>query len=126
MITWSESDVTEFFEEPAVHHDDSDMFTFKTSKNGVRVEFSVVPDFGEAYVGIWRDGWKIPLVNLERKYCSHAQVVRDASGTRCLEVGRTKHAVTDMGIAPVLHRGFRVRLEPQISVELIEPNEERA
>jgi hypothetical protein len=126
MMTWIESDLAEFFEAPAAYHDESAMFTFKSVKCGVRLEFSVVPDFGDTYVGIWHDGWESPLVNVERKCCSHAQIVSDASGRKCLEVGRTKHPVTQMGIPPVLHRGFRVRLDPQICIELIEPNEERA
>jgi len=126
MITWCEIDIEEFFGAASTHHEDSNMFTFKSAKNGVRLEFSVVSDFGDSYVSIWRDGWERPLLNLERKTCSHAQVVSDAEGRICLEVGRTKHAVTKMGIPPILHRGFRVRLDPQISIELIEPNEERA
>jgi hypothetical protein len=120
MLKWSETDLTEFFGVVATVNDDTLSHEFEISRDGLRLLVTIF-DFEDAvYVSIFRDGLAEPLFTVKRELCTHAHVTNCAGFRRCFEAGVPKHAVTNMGVPPVLLRGVRVYLDPQFQVELIE------
>lgn len=126
MIRWSEAECTEFFGASATYYEDADSYAFTCEKNGLRLLLTVFASDGGVYVGIWREGWKEPVIDIHREGCSHVQSGIDARGRKYLEAGRTKELISDMGIAPLLDRAVRVFLDPQLAIELRDPNEKTA
>ena len=120
VFHWSETDLTEFFGALGIFHDDAASHEFSVSRDGLRLLFTLFSFEGSVYVSLYREGLSEPLFTVERRYCSHAQVVSEGS-IRYLDVGSPAHPVSNPGFAPVLARGVRIQVEPQFSVRLIEP-----
>lgn len=121
MTRWSEAELTEFFGALATFHDGPHSYEFTTSRDGLRLLFTLFEFEGEVCVSLYRDGLPEPLFTVVRRFCTHAQVLRDGSGRSCLEVGSPAHAVADPGFALIFSYGVRILVEPQFSVQLIEP-----
>jgi hypothetical protein len=121
MLKWSEPDLVEFFGVAPSVSDDAHSHSFEFHRDGLRLLVTLFDVEGAIYVSIFRDGLPEPLFTVRREFCTHAHITDSAHFRRCFEAGAPKHPVTDMGIPPVLARGVRVHVEPQLQVELIEP-----
>jgi hypothetical protein len=120
MIRWQHYEVEEFFGAEAKYDDGPHSYEFAVSRNGVRLLMTLFDLEGAVYASIFRDGLPEPLVTVVRESCTHALVSSDTRGRRCLAVGSPDAPVTEMGIPPVLIRGLRIFLEPQIQLEFID------
>lgn len=120
MIKWSEADLTEFFGVVSSFHDDAQSHSFEVNRDGLRLLVTIFNYDGGVYVSLFRDGLTEAVFTVRREECTHAHITQDRHFRRCLEAGSPKHAVTEMGIPPVLSWGVRVYVEPQFQVELIE------
>ena len=120
MFHWSETDFTEFFGVLAVFHDDAASHEYFVSRDGLSLLVTLFSFEGSVCVSLYREGLPEPLFTVERRYCSHAQVVSEGR-VRFLDIGAPTHPVSNPGFAPVLARGVRIQVEPQFSVRLIDP-----
>ena len=120
MIRWQQTEVEEFFGVEAAYHDGPHSYEFEVSRDGVRLLVTLFDLDGAVYASIYRDGLPEPLITLVRESCTHALVVSDTRGRRCLVVGSPEAPVTEMGMPPLLVRGIRIFLEPQLQLEFID------
>ena len=120
MIRWQQNEVEEFFGAEAEYHDGPHSYEFAVSRDGVRLLMTLFDLEGAVYASIYRDGLPEPLVTLVRESCTHALVGSDTRGRPCLAVGSPEAPVTEMGMAPLLIRGIRIFLEPQLQLEFID------
>jgi hypothetical protein len=121
MLHWDEADVVEFFGAEVTFEDAAHSHSVEVSRDGLRLLLTLFTLEGAAYVSLFREGLPEPLITICRELCTHAQVTTDRSFRRCFEAGSTEHPVTNMGIPPILVRGFRVYLDPHFQLELIKP-----
>ncbi|MFO1481724.1 MAG: hypothetical protein U1F71_00025 [Verrucomicrobiaceae bacterium] len=122
MLKWSDSDFAEFFGVEVDDHDAPHTYEYEVSRDGLRLRLSILALEHTIFVRVFRDGLPEPVFTVRRDLCSHAHITDGTGFRRCFEAGVTEQPVTtDMGIPPVLERGVRVFLEPQLQVELIQP-----
>lgn len=96
-------------------------YSFEVRRDGLKLLITIFDFEGAVWISLFRDGLPDALFMVRREFCTHVQIADGQHFRKCFEAGAPKHAVTDMGITPVLARGVRVYLEPQSQVDLIEP-----
>src|SRR5688572_26981340 len=121
MLEWDESDLAEFFGGLSDDRDAPHSYEFESFRDGLRLRLTILALEHTVFVRLFKDGLPEPVFTVHRDFCKYAHVTKGEEFRPCFEAGVTKHPVTDMGIPPLLERGVRVYLDPQIQVELIEP-----
>jgi hypothetical protein len=127
MLKWSESDFAEFFGVEVDDHDAPHTYEYELSRNGLRLRLTILALEHTVFVRVFRDGLPEPVFTVRRDFCTHAHITDGQGFRRCFEAGVTDHPVAaDMGMPPVIGRGVRVYLVPQLQVELVQPRYDTA
>lgn len=119
-LQWNETELVEFFSSLADYSEDCESYGFGYTSRGIQLRLTLFPLEGAAYVSLHRDDEAESLITLQRERCTHAYVMVDPSGRDCVLVGSADRETTDRGQPPVLTRGLRVFIRPEICVEEIE------
>jgi hypothetical protein len=119
MLIWSEPDLTEFFGVVATFDEDAHSTSFEVHRDGLRLLVSIF-DFEDAvHVSLFRDGLPKPLLTIRQQPCAHVHITQVADAHFCFEAGSPEiQTANNMGIPPVLTRGVRVDVDPQLQVKL--------
>ena len=120
MLKWDQADLVSFFGVVPTYNDDACSHSFELDRDGLKLLLTIFDLEGAVFVGIFRDGLPAPIIMIQRELCTHAHINSGRDLRRCFEAGTPEQPVTNMGIPPVLVRGFRVYVEPHFQIELIE------
>lgn len=119
-IKWNKPELTSFFGVIPTSYKEPHCSKFDISRDGLRLLVTIFDTEGSAHASLFRDGLPEPVITIRRENCTHAQLDLDSKRRQFLEIGSPKSRVTEKDLTPVLTRGFRIYLEPQIKIELIE------
>jgi hypothetical protein len=119
-IKWNKAELTAFFGVIPASYKEPHSSKFDLSREGLRLLVTIFDKQGAAHVSLFRDGFPEPVITIRREDCTHAQLDVDPKRRSFLEIGSPKSRASDKDLSPVLTRGFRIFLEPQIKIELIE------
>ena len=120
MINWNRAELTNFFGVIPTCYEAANSCKFELHRDGLRLVFTIFNAEGAAQVSLFRDGLPEALISIRREQSTHIQLDHDVKGRAILEVGAPQLRVSDPKIKPVLVRGFRIHVEPQLKIELIE------
>lgn len=120
---WNEAELAEFFGAVAEFSEQCESYSFTRSARGIRLSLTLFHLEGAVYVSLSRAEDQEALVTLRRERCSHARIVRAPSGSVCLGIGSPADQVSEMDVPPVLVRGIRVVLDPDIRLEIMDQDE---
>jgi hypothetical protein len=120
MIHWNRAELTNFFGVIPTCYEAANSCKFEIPRDGLRLVFTIFNAEGATQVSLFRDGLPEALISIRREQSTHIQLDHDSKGRAFLEVGAPSRRVSDPTIKPVLVRGFRIHLEPQFKIDLIE------
>jgi hypothetical protein len=125
MLFWNESELVEFFGVLPEVHEDSGGYTFGVEKQGLRLEVTFFPEShehlraGDVYIDLYQTGREESVFSTRIKESPGCQYIKYPNGWECLEVAAPSRSVfmEEEWLVPM---GARIRVNPQISVEIFQ------